>query len=73
MVHTINGSRKTAFTNLLGRHETVLLDGGLAVHRAVLSDVLYSKVLASNIDIITGIDILDAVFNSGSAFFRRER
>lgn len=73
MVHTINGSRKTAFTNLLERHETVLLDGGLAVRRAVLSDVLYSKVLASNIDIITGIDILDAVFNSGSAFFRRER
>ena len=30
MVHTINGSRKTAFTNLLERHETVLLDGGLA-------------------------------------------
>ena len=46
---------------------------GLAVHRAVLFDVLYSKVLASDIDIITGIDISDAALNSDGAFFRRER
>ncbi len=46
---------------------------GLAVHRAALFDVLYSKVLASDIDIVTGVDISDAVLNSDGAFFSDTR
>lgn len=56
------GTSMPAKKEVLNVNYSVLGDGfhGLAVHRAALFDVLYAAVGAKNIQITTGIDVIDA-------------